>query len=678
MAKHIDGNNEGSADMPRDQRANMHHIPSKDDGAADPILTFDFLQGITSRAMKPLLELARRYTELAQTRPMLVSVTVVVPLLVASILIFRPSYDTNDDPTMNLIVAGKSATTQPDEHIIFTHVAIGLVLKNLYESFPSLPWYGLYLFASQGIAHIALLYALITQDSRFRTLVLFLLYSAVVGLIFLHALQFTTTAFLVGQSGLFLAILAFLRAADQKHREVLKLSIASAALLLFCSMIRWPVFFFVACLGAPVAIVLAWCYRREKRLVGVAVGLVIATAATVWGLVLLNHAYYAADPRWKDFYEYNELRAKFNDLAWVYYTSETAPVFEANGWSVNDFGMILSWFYDDPATFGAERLQRILDGYPWKDSGHDIKKLHTFFTEITAERRLVPLLCLLPITYLALGRSWRVHIAVLATIVFVVVLILATAILRKPPPTRVYFPALAFPSALALFCSVWPIRGSSTAVARALTPPLSTRFLRTALREGYLSGEPGLESFPPTAARLWNGSRIAWSFVVSLSVLLGIYAATFNLSEQYQRGRQQRRLSNHFYNQFAEFQPQEDTLYICWGVSLPFELIRPTDNLLGFSSFRSLHMGWPQQCPFHEDMKERFGVPYLPRQIYERSNVVFIAHPACLPLYANYVREHFATEIRFETFGQISTAVLARAVPVEADAIASQPARKTN
>ncbi len=565
-------------------------------------------------------------------------------MLVASILIFRPSYDTNDDSAMNLIVAGKLITAEPDEHMIFTHVAIGMVLKNLYERFPDLPWYALYLFAVQGLAHIALLYALITQDNRPRTLLLFLLYSTVIGVLFLGVLQFTTTAFLVGQSGLFLAILAFLRAADHKNRDALQLAAAGAALLLLSSMIRWPVFFLVVCLAAPIALVMAWCYRRERRLLAASAGLVIATTAAAYGLVLLNHAYYAADPRWQDFYEFNELRAKFNDLAWVYYSSETAPVLATNGWSANDLGMIMSWFYDDPATFGPERLQRILDSYAWNEGGYDVVKLHEFITEVARDRRLIPLLCLLPVLYLALGKSRRVHAAVLLTVVFVVALITATIILRKPPPARVYLPVLAFPSALALFCSAWHARGSTSNA----NPHAST-----------LTGS-------------WQWNRVGWSFVVSLSVMLGLYAGILNMLEQYDRGKQRRRQSNHFYEQLARLDPRPDNLYVCWGAAMPFEHIRPIDNLQWLAGFRALHMGWPQQCPFHDDMKERFDVPYLARQLYERSNVILIAHPACLKLYANYVREHFSTEISFELLGELSEAVLARASPTGAETIASQ------
>jgi hypothetical protein len=671
---HQDGDsNRDRVHVPRAERAIMPDITSKPDVPLSATSRVQFALALVNRLKVSFVVFARAYTALAQARPLLFSVVTVVPMLVASVLIFRPNYETNDDPTMNLIVAGKSATAEPDEHIIFTHVAIGLALKNLYKIFPAVPWYGLYLFAAQAVAHIALLYALIKQDGRLRTFVLFSLYSAVVGLLFLRSLQFTTTAFLLGQSGLFLAICAFSRAADRKRNDALKLAAASIALLLFCSMIRWPVFFLVVCLAAPVALVLAWTHRRQRRLVCVSAGLVIATAATAWVLVHLNHAYYAADPRWKDFYEFNELRAKFNDLAWVYYSSETAPVLAANGWSANDLGMITSWFYDDPVTFGPERLQRILDSYPWTEqSGNDVLKLHAFITEITTDRRLIPLLCLLPIMYLALGRSWPVHIAVLSSIGFFVVLVIAMIALRKPPPPRVYLPALAFPSALALFCSTWHIRGPLAGATSKLISPKSNIWPKARAHQGLLSGEPGLERFVSAAASRWSWPRIAWSFVVSLSVLLGIYAAAFNLAEQYKRGRQQRRLSNRFYEEFARIQPTDDTLYVCWGASVPFELIRPTDNLQTFSGFRSLHLGWPQQCPFHEDMKERFDIPYLTRQLYERPNVVLIAHPACLPLYATYVREHFATEIRFETLGELTSAVLARAVPVNGKTIASQ------
>ncbi len=476
------------------------------------------------RGRHAFIALGKSYLGLATARPLVFSLLTVVPMLVASILIFRPSYDTNDDPTMNLIVAGKSATAEPDEHMIFTHVAIGLVLKNLYQRFPDLPWYGLYLFAAQGLAHVALLYGLITQDNRRRTLLLFLLYSAVVGVLFLGVLQFTTTAFLVGQSGLFLAILAFLRAADHKNREALQLAAAAAALLLFSSMIRWPVFFLVVSLAAPIALVLAWCYRNEKRLLATSAGLAIATTAAAYGLVLLNHAYYAADPRWQDFYEFNELRAKFNDLAWVYYSSETAPVLAANGWSANDLGMIMSWFYDDPATFGSERLQRILDSYPWSEGGYDVVKLHEFFT--TAAARPPPDSIAMSVARDVPGPG------------------------KKPARARGGVTDRRIRRSID--------RGDDHSAQAAAAHACTCRCWHS-LRPWRYSARRGTREVlgshaPPRASTLtrsWQWDRVGWSFVVSLSVMLGLYAAMVNMLEQYNRGKQQRRQSIHFYEQLA-------------------------------------------------------------------------------------------------------------------------------
>ena len=94
----------------------------------------------------------RRVHGLALRRPLLAAILLVVPLILLAIVVFRPSYDTNDDPVMSLIVSGKVVSQQPDEHMVFTHFLIGLVLKNLYLLLPAIPWYGIYLFAVHACA----------------------------------------------------------------------------------------------------------------------------------------------------------------------------------------------------------------------------------------------------------------------------------------------------------------------------------------------------------------------------------------------------------------------------------------------------------------------------------------------------------------------------------------------
>src|SRR6185295_12257931 len=138
----------------------------------------------------------------------------VLLLMSISIAAFQISYDTNDDVFLTMIVAGKGISPAPDEHLIFTNVVIGQALKWLYETQPAFPWYGCYLLAIHYLAHVTLLYCALTIDRRSaavdpaalrasirRRLLLYLVYFAVVELLLLNYLQFTSTAFLAGQCG---------------------------------------------------------------------------------------------------------------------------------------------------------------------------------------------------------------------------------------------------------------------------------------------------------------------------------------------------------------------------------------------------------------------------------------------------------------------------------------------
>ena len=154
---------------------------------------------------------AERAREFSYRRPLLSAIFVVTALLLAAIFIFPPSYDTNDDPMMSLIVAGKGVCQQPDEHLVFTHFFLGRLLKTLYIAAPLIPWYGVYLVAVHAAAHVALVYMLFKQQLGWRWVLVYLAYAAVVGLPLLCALQFTTTAFLAVQSGMLLGWFSFLR-----------------------------------------------------------------------------------------------------------------------------------------------------------------------------------------------------------------------------------------------------------------------------------------------------------------------------------------------------------------------------------------------------------------------------------------------------------------------------------
>jgi hypothetical protein len=587
---------------------------------------------------------ATRALDFAHRWPLAGAVLVVIPLLLLSIVVFQPSYDTNDDAAISFIAAGKVILESPDEHMVFTHFLVGLMLKWLYLAVPSVPWYGTYLFTVHAAAHIALVYMLLKQRLAPRWLGIYFLYAAVVGLMLLTSLQFTTTAFLAAQSGILLGLFAFARAAEGDARLARRTTLASALLLIVAALVRWHVFMLFFGLALPAVGVLVWMHWRQRRLIVKAACLSALILAGLIGLAHLNTVYYARDPRWSDFYSYNELRAKINDLAWVYYSPETAHVFPKVGWSVNDYGMIQSWFFDDPAVYGAAKIQELLDAHPWQETMPRQGRLKNLLRGLADDRQIVPLLAILPLLAFVLRRDIVAQRTLLLTCVWVVAIVLVTTVMRKPPPPRIYLPVLSFPLGLAVLLG-------------ALLPALA-------------SAKDPTSDGPPSPTPRWRRRfPIQVRFACIALATIGIASC---LWAQHKRGRQNYAKSEVFYHELAKIAKDPNQLYIVWGVGMPFELMRPTDNMQWLSNLRMCIWGWTQQCQFHRDMKARFAASDLPRELPDRADITLVCHPACLPLMANYIREHHGREVVFEHTGRLLTSVLARAMPTSPPVLASQ------
>jgi hypothetical protein len=588
--------------------------------------------------------LASRALAWAHRWPLAGAVAVVVPLLLFSIVVFQPSYDTNDDAAISFIAAGKVILESPDEHMVFTHFLLGLMLKRLYLWAPSIPWYGTYLFFIHALAHIALVYMLLKQHVAARWLGVYLLYASVVGLMLLTSLQFTTTAFLAAQSGVLLGLFGFSRAAEGDARLARRTTLAAALLLTVSALVRWHVFMLFFGLALPAAGVLVWLHRRQKPLIVKAACLTALILGGLIGLAHLNTIYYARDPRWSDFYSYNELRAKINDLAWVYYSPETAHVFPKVGWSVNDYGMIQSWFFDDPAVYGAAKIQELLDAHPWQETMPRQGRLKNLLRGLADDRQIVPLLTLLPLMAFVLRRNKVAQATLLLTFGWVCGIVLVTTVMRKPPPPRIYLPVLSFPLGLA-------------ALLAAMLPALTSE-----------KPPPYVDLTPP-----WSRRRKRFPITVRFACMaLATIGLVSCLAAQYKRGRQNYAKSEVFYHELAKIAQDPHQLYIAWGTGMPLELMRPTDNMLWLSNLRMCIWGWTQQCAFHRDMKARFGASDLPRELAGRPDITLICHPTCLPLMKNYIREHHGREVAFESTGRFLTSMLTRTVPASPAVIASQ------
>jgi hypothetical protein len=127
---------------------------------------------------------------------------------------------------------------------------------------------------------------------------------------------------------------------------------------------------------------------------------------------------------------------------------------------------------------------------------------------------------------------------------------------------------------------------------------------------------------------------------------VAVFKGTYH---QYRRSRERIKASAALYNLISDMEPSDDRLYICWAATFPYEALRPFDSLESVANLHLMVLGWPQNTPLHQRVKERFGIDDLAEAIFRRNDLYLIAHPYYLGLYEKYVREHFGVELVYET-----------------------------
>lgn len=574
--------------------------------------------------------------------PLRFSLLAVLVLLAIAVAAFHISYDTNDDVFLSMIVAGQGFCEAPDEHLIFTNIIIGDVLKRLYLAFPHVPWYGCYLLLVHYLAQATLLYCALTtgrcrdsasgqgpnsasdaaRHSFRRRFGLYLVYFAVVELVLLNHLQFTTTAFLAAQAGLFLFWCAARQRAQRPEGTPVGILSAAIVWIFVAGLIRVESLGMAVLVAAPLVLVLA---RRDSRRALIAHTAAAALAAlAVLSATAYNRACYEADAAWSGFYAYNQLRCKFNDYQWTSHTPQTAEVFSNVGWSKNDHDMIAGWFFDDPALYSEAKLRSVLAAYPWKTARVTPGYFWQAYRRLLQDRSVWAVLLVLPFVLAGSDGSRLARRTVLACLVTAGALIVVVSINNKVPPMRTYFPLLSFPLSVALLCPA--------------PPAISTR---------AENGRRGLRR----AWSDWQAQPVSTRVVVALLVV-GITMGAYHQCRHSMRVVRERAALQTF---LADARSNPRQLYVCWEAALPFERVSPFDSLESWSGITLFSLTWTQRTPWQEAVKRRFGISSLARALCERDDIVLVANDHHRSLFVKFAREHFQTDVEYlnsRTFGE--------------------------
>jgi hypothetical protein len=275
-----------------------------------------------------------------------------IPLASAFVSLFlllgTPRFDTNDDVVMRLIASGFFGA--PSEHLVFSHVLLGKVLRLLFECWPALPWYELQLLTAYAVSLTALIYALAPHLRREPGLAVASLGLLVfIGSHTLLRISFTSIALLTSFSGLLL----FLSAGDREDRSLR--AIAGGLLVCWGALIRSEAMLAAVAVAAPAAALFARALGwRAWGLFAIAVGLPLAFATTF-------HLATYDSPEWRAYFEYDRARGQLHGTPRLAWDRRTTARLGKIGWSVDEFDLFKSWVLIDDSVYSSQKLDALLE-----------------------------------------------------------------------------------------------------------------------------------------------------------------------------------------------------------------------------------------------------------------------------------------------------------------------------
>lgn len=530
-------------------------------------------------------------------------VILVALLLAASVptvahLEFCPRYQSNDDPGIAMLARGVGISPSPTPHIVYSNYLYGQILVSLYAITTAINWYyllacGIHLAASMGLG-----YLLLRRSFRATTALLFLLYLFTFDLYYWIHPQFTVTAFLAAQTG----VLIYWTGYRDTDRVLGRHAVGAAIFLFLGTLIRAQCVQLALFLFVPlgVAVLLRHPSRLHlKRLMA----LPVLGAGIVAGLGAYNDWNFARKDGWKDFYAFNQVRAQFHDYGHIRYDESTRPVFEQVGWSQTDYHMLMNWFFADRERYARANLETVASAFPPAETRRSVPEVMDQLTELTkhpvCQLMLAGALLFILVTPIS-GRTLLVYVfLVLGTLA-----VMGYLAMYLKLPERVAYPLITFVAAVALVEAVFAAR------QRTLT-----RF------------SPLLALVP------------LWHFVSTVPVVLEAH-------RDHQRFAQERR--QQIETSLEQMATTPNRLILIWAGGFPSEDLAPGDNWQRFENINMLGLGCFLQTPITEERCREFGITDLYAATFERDDVYLLCNPDCLPLLADYIREHYGTVVRGE------------------------------
>ncbi len=528
-----------------------------------------------------------------KNRPFLFVVACLIIFFVFFFVLFTPSFDTNDDFAM-MSIANGFYYGKPLPDLIFTNVIIGLFLQFLYTAISNISWYPLYLYLFHFISLSILIYTFWVSRTSSIQFFFFIFSVFMFEIPMLMNLQFTTTSLLVGFAAIFYY---FILTEQNKGNNLVPLN--SGILLGAASFIRTKSFLATLVFSFPILLYAVKYFPIRKNTI-----FALGALCTFFLSQVTTNLYYGSHPAWIDYFDFNKIRGSLHDTPLLTWDENTRSILSKINWSENDFTMFASWFYTDRKIFSTDALKTFVK-YRHVEAPLTLSLQKTFvkFSQSFSEELIYILLLFIFLILLSQKNKIRVFLLMLL-LWYVIVSIYLINFVRFPP--RVAIPAFLFLSlSLVLFSEVRP-------------------------------------------SPWFQNNRILSKIIIISSIILFIIFSPLHNSFSDSRTND----SNH--RQFItvlttlkELNPEG--IFVTWGASLKYEDCSPFVTKKELPEINILGLGWRINSPPYLDFLKKLKIVDLYEAIATRKDLYLITKEELLPLYEEYMIEHYGKEVKLRS-----------------------------
>lgn len=273
-------------------------------------------------------------------------------------MIYSLKYEQVDDMIIYGLYSGLDGTY--NIHGVYIHPFICAILSTLYRIIPVINWHTIFLLSMQFICFSVIGTILVNRNNSPKSYIMYTIFASVCYTALLLLIQYTSVSALLIATAFFIIFDMI-----EQNRKSKKRLIFASILFAIGIMTRMQSILIIAPFFAIYLIYKFGKYiinkteenkKNIQELLKEYVVLVIIAIIVYSSNVLI----YNTNETYKNYIEYNNLRAELQDLSYTNY-EENKKIFDEIGWSKNDHYLFYTFNYGDENVYSKENLQKIID-----------------------------------------------------------------------------------------------------------------------------------------------------------------------------------------------------------------------------------------------------------------------------------------------------------------------------